>query len=176
MLFHKVSTLDKIHTFCNAFTKCCIVLPTTTDLPNVALFRLQQHFYQILYGFAFYNTSWIVAYFKIQNTNCLLQHFTKRCLFSNSKYKLPTATLHKCCLFVNSKLIFNCIFFLSFRTHSRLLFVKNLQHNILKYGDIRQVVHKEFHCLLIGLDIRVRCNNKKFQNIDDVRMILFIFT
>lgn len=104
VLFRKVATLDETNIFSNTFTKCYIVSPTST-LFNVALFRIQQHFYQMFHYFAynnnfqrlhcftFYNTLRSVAYSRIQ-TYC-----NSSLVLLISEFK-PT-TYHKCCLFLN---------------------------------------------------------------------------
>lgn len=106
VLFHKVATFDKTHTFNNTFVKCSTVSPTetlykrctisltTTLLSNIALFCLQQQFSKIA---LFY----------------ILQHYTKYCLFMDSKYKLSTTTLYNC-LFLNKNNNFHFYIFLPF--------------------------------------------------------------
>lgn len=107
VLFHKIATFDETHIFNNIFTKYCIILPITTLLSNVALFRLHQQFYQILHCFAHNNT--FTKYCTISHTTtvfngCTILYFAtfhEVLSIVNSKYKLSTASLHKCCLFLN---------------------------------------------------------------------------
>lgn len=126
-------------------------------LLNVALFRLQQQFSK-------------VVLFRI------LKHFTKYFLFLNSKCKLPSAILHKCCLFLNSKLTFNCIFSCHFGTQSRLLIFNNLQQSSTCSNNDKIHSRKRKTKMLIQLSIfqfelNIGKDNTKFNR--NVRYLCF---